>query len=230
MYDIIKNYEKVSQKLVELYSKLEESASIYECMGLNSCGVMDMDIRPVWPGMRLCGSAFTVRTRLGDNLMVHKAIDMLKPGDVLVIATGGNNTTGGLLGGMMTASIKQKGCVGIITDGAIRDTMLIKELNLPVFSRGINVKGTTKALPGTINHPVMLCNVLVNPGDLIFADNDAVVVVPRNQAQKVYDETIAREHKEEKLLKRIQANEGTTYNLAGFDEKFKKLGLSEEPD
>jgi 4-hydroxy-4-methyl-2-oxoglutarate aldolase len=230
MYDIIKKYEKVCPKLVALYSVFEESASIHESMGMNSRSVMDMDIRPVWPGMRLCGTAFTVQTRLGDNLIVHKALDMLKPGDVLVIATGGNNTTGGLWGAMMTASAKEKGCAGMVTDGAVRDSMLIKELGFPVFSRGLTVKGATKALPGKINHPVMIGGILVNPGDLIFADNDSVVVVPREQAQEVYEKTLARENKEADLLKKIQSGEGTTYNLAGFDAVFAKLGLSEEPD
>jgi len=230
MYDVIKKYEKVSSKLVELYSSLEESASIHEVMGMNTRYVMDMDIRPVWPGMRLCGPAFTVQTRLGDNLIVHKALDMLKPGDVLIIATGGNNTTGGLWGGMMTASAKQKGCAGMLTDGAVRDSILIKELDFPVFSRGLNVKGTTKALPGKINHPVMIGNVWVYPGDLVFADQDAIVVVPRAEAQEVYDKTIAREKKEEGLLKDIKAGKGTTFNLSGFDVLYTKLGLSEEPD
>jgi 4-hydroxy-4-methyl-2-oxoglutarate aldolase len=155
---------------------------------------------------------------------------MLKPGDVLVVATGGDNTTGGLWGGMMTASAKVKGCAGLITDGSVRDTMLIKNLGFPVFSCGITIKGTTKAASGIINHPVMVCNVLINPGDLVFGDNDGVVVVPKEIAQEIYDKTLAREEKEKILLKRIQAGEGTTYNLGSFDEKFAKLGLSEEQD
>ena len=230
MFDVVKKYEKVSMELVEKYAALEESASIHESLGSNTRSVMDMDVRPVWPGMRICGPAFTVQTRLGDNLIVHKALDMLKPGDVLIIATGGNNTTGGLWGGMMSASAKQKGCAGMITDGAIRDSMLIKELNFPVFSRGLNVKGTTKALPGKINHSIMICGVIINPGDLIFADNDAVVVVPREQAQEIYDKTMAREIKEAELLKKIQSGAGTTFNLSGFDAAYAKLGLSEEAD
>lgn len=230
MHDVVKNYERVSRQLIELYSAFEESASIHESMGMDARSTMDMDIRPVWPGMRLCGSALTVQTRLGDNLMVHKAISMLGPGDVLVIATGGSNATGGLWGGMMSASAKQKGCAGMVTDGAVRDTMLIKELGFSVFSRGINVKGTTKTHSGKINHPVMICGVVVHPGDLVFADNDAVVVVPREQAQEVYDKTLAREKKESALLARIQAGEGTTYNLSGFAALFAKLCLSEEPE
>ena len=119
---------------------------------------------------------------------------------------------------------------GTITDGAVRDTMLMKELNFPVFSQAVNVVGTTKAFPGKINHPVVMCGVTVHPGDLVFADNDDVVVVPREKAQEVYDITLARELKEEKLLKRIQNHEGTTYDLSGFNKIVESLNLTEEPD
>jgi len=131
---------------------------------------------------------------------------------------------------MVAASAKALSCVGMITDGAVRDSILIKELGFPVVSRGMNVKGTTKTLPWNINHPIMIGGVLVNPGDLVFADHDSVVIVPREQAQEVYDKTFARENKEADLLKKIQSGEGTTYNLTGFDASFAKLGLSEEPD
>jgi 4-hydroxy-4-methyl-2-oxoglutarate aldolase len=191
-------------------------------------GAMDCSIRPVWPGSRICGVAFTVQARAGDNLIVHKAIDMLKPGDVLIIKTEGFTEAGGLWGGMMSASAKMKGCRGLITDGSVRDTMLVKKLEFPIFSRGINVKGTTKALPGYINHPITMCNVTINPGDLVFADNDAVVVVPREEAQEVYDITLKREQKEEVLLKRILEGEGTTFDLSGFNKMYEKLGISEE--
>ncbi len=118
----------------------------------------------------------------------------------------------------------------MITDGAVRDTMLMKELNFPVFSQAVNVVGTTKAFPGKINHPVVMCGVTVHPGDLVVADNDDVVVVPREKAQEVYDITLARELKEEKLLKRIQNHEGTTYDLSGFNKIVESLNLTEEPD
>ena len=228
MFDIIKHYEKVSPGMVEKYSKFEESASIHESMGrVNAFGGK---VHPVWPGMRICGPAFTVEARPGDNVIVHKAIDMLKPGDVLVIAYSGDTRTGGMWGGMMSASAQAKGCVGMITDGAVRDTMLMKELNFPVFSAAINVVGTTKAFPGKINHPVVMCGVTIHPGDLIFADNDDVVVVPRERAEEVYEITLAREKKEEVLLKRIQNHEGTTYDLSGFCKIVESLNLSEEPD
>lgn len=228
MFDIIKHYDKVSPELVEKFSNFEESASIHESMGRK--GAMGGKIHPVWPGSRICGTAMTVEARPGDNVIIHKAIDMLKPGDVLMIAYSGDTRTGGMWGGMMSASAQAKGCVGMITDGAVRDTMLMKELNFPVFSQAINVVGTTKAFPGKINHPVVMCGVTVNPGDLVFADNDDVVIVPKEIAQEVYDITLAREQKEEILLQRIKNHEGTTYDLSGFNKIVESLNLTEEPD
>ena len=227
MFDIIKNYEKVPADLVQKYAGFEESASIHECMGRKNA--FGGRVRPVWPGTKACGVAFTVEARPGDNAILHKAIDLLQPGDMLVVAYAGDTRTGGMWGGMMSASAKMKGCAGLVTDGAVRDTMLMKELEFPVFSAAVNVVGTTKAFPGKINHPVVICGVTVHPGDLVFADNDDVVIVPREIAQQIYDETLAREQKEEKLLKRILNGEGTTYDLSGFNKIVEGLGLTEEP-
>ena len=228
MFDIIKHYDKVSPELVAKFAEFEESASLHECMGRKNA--FGGKVHPVWPGSKVCGTAFTVEARPGDNVILHKAISMLKPGDVLMVAYSGDTRTGGMWGGMMSASAKAQGCLGLITDGAVRDTMLMKELDFPVFSAAVNVCGTTKAFPGTINHPVVMCGVTVHPGDLVFADNDDVVVVPREIAQEVYDKTYAREKKEEILLKRILNHEGTTYDLSGFNKIVETLDLTEEPD
>lgn len=228
MFDIIKHYDKVSPELVAKFAEFEESASLHECMGRKNA--FGGKVHPVWPGSKVCGTAFTVEARPGDNVILHKAISMLKPGDVLMVAYSGDTRTGGMWGGMMSASAKAQGCLGLITDGAVRDTMLMKELEFPVFSAAVNVCGTTKAFPGTINHPVVMCGVTVHPGDLVFADNDDVVVVPKEIAQEVYDKTYAREKKEEILLQRILNHEGTTYDLSGFNKIVETLNLTEEPD
>ena len=175
MFDIIKNYEKVSQELVEKFSKLEESASINECMQVN--GAMNHDIRPVWPGSRMCGTALTVCARAGDNLMLHKAISMAKPGDVIVITCDGFQESGGMLG-------------------------------------------------GTINHPIVVGGVLVHPGDLVFADNDSVVVVPREQAEEIYELAVAREQHEDNTL--VKAKLDGTVTFQTFEKEFRALNLSEE--
>lgn len=231
-FDIIKHYDKVSADLVAKYSKFEESASICECMNMRNA--FGGKVKPVWPGTRCCGPAFTVDARPGDNLILHKAIDMIKPGDVLVVCYHGSTATGGMWGGMMTACLKAKGVAGMVTDGAVRDTMTMKQLDFPVFSQAVNVRGTTKAMPGKINHPVVMCGTVVNPGDLVFADNDDVVIVPKEIAAEVYEKVKAREDKEDRMLKVILAKQGTTYDLNGNDKKLQVLidngQVTEEPD
>lgn len=224
MFDIIKNYEKLSPELVAKYAKLEESASINECLKVN--GALNHDIRPVWPGSRMCGTAVTVCARAGDNLMLHKAITMIKPGDVLVITCDGFQESGGMWGGIMSNAAQTMGAAGMVIDGCVRDTMMMKEINFPVFSRGISVKRSTKALGGTINHPIVIGGVLVNPGDLVFGDNDSVVVVPREQAEEIYELAIAREQHEDNTLVRARKDGTVTYQT--FAKEFEALHLSEE--
>lgn len=226
MYDIIKHYEKVSPELVEKYSKLEESASINECMKVN--GAMNHDIRPVWPGSRMCGTALTVCCRAGDNLMLHKAISIAKPGDVIVISCDGFQESGGMWGGIMSNAAQTMGVAGMVTDGSVRDTMMMKSINFPVFSRGICVKRSTKAVGGTINHPIVVGGVVVNPGDLVFGDNDSVVVVPREKAEEVYELAVAREKHEDDTLARALKDGTVTYQT--FQEAFEALHLTEEED
>ncbi|MGE4282472.1 MAG: 4-carboxy-4-hydroxy-2-oxoadipate aldolase/oxaloacetate decarboxylase [Clostridia bacterium] len=226
MYDVIKNYKRASKELVEAFSKVGETASIHECM--DKTGAMDSNIRPVWPGSKVCGTALTVHCRPGDNLMLHKAISMAQPGDVLVVSMDGFSETGGMWGGIMTASAIKMGVAGLVTDGACRDTMLIKELNFPIFTKEINVKGTTKILPGKINHPVMVGGVMVNPGDIVVGDNDSVVVIPKEKAEEVLKATLAREENEDAILKTIMDGKGIIFNIGGFDKAYEKLGLSEE--
>lgn len=224
MPQVMKRLGKASPDLVKRFSEIGESATIYEIMKKNA---MSCEMRPVWPGTRMCGSALTVQTRPGDNIMLHKAIDLVQPGDVVVVDCGGFTEAGGMFGGLMAASLKMKGCAGVVTNGSVRDTMAFQELGLPVFSRGVNIKFATKANGGYINHPVFICGVEVRPGDIVFGDNDAVVVVPLDEAEEVYAGAAAREAREDVLLKRILAGEGTTYDLL-FQENYEALGLSEE--
>jgi len=224
MYQVITRVQKATPALVKQFSKIGESASIYEIMKKNA---MSCEMRPVWPGTRMCGTALTVQTRPGDNVMLHKAIDLVQPGDVVVLDCGGFTEAGGMFGGLMAASLKMKGCAGLVTNGSVRDTMTFQELGLPVFSCGVNVKFATKANGGYINHPVFVCGVEVKPGDIVFGDNDAVVVIPRENAEEVYAGASARETREDHLMKRILAGEGTTFDFL-FRKNYEELGLSEE--
>lgn len=227
MYDVIKTYEKVPRDIVERYSKLEESASINESMP-NKDGALCSKIRAIWPELRVCGTAMTIQCGIGDNVMLHKAISMAGPGDVLMVTNGNFDEAGGLFGGMMAASLKSRGAAGLVMEGAVRDTVLIKQLGFPVFARNVCIKATTKLCPGRINHPIVIGGVYVKPGDLVFGDNDSVVVVPREIAEKVLEVAEAREKREEGFLERILCCETTTFEM--FKDNYAKLNLSEEPD
>lgn len=228
MYDVVKVYEKVSQEWIDKYSVIEESASINECMEVS--GSLSHEFRPVWPGTRAVGAALTVRARPGDNLIIHKAISMLKPGDMLVVTCDGFQESGGMFGGIMSTSAKKMGAAGLVIDGCVRDTMMMKKVEFPVWSRGISIKRSTKVTGGQINVPIVIGGVLVNPGDLIFADNDAVVCIPREKVAETYEKAMAREAHEDNMLQRVLNEPDLTTFNDDFRATYKALGLKEEEE
>lgn len=145
-------------------------------------GAMDGRIRPLAPTMRACGPAFTIEVRPGDNLMIHAAMAMAKPGDVLVIDGKADRSTAALMGAIMLTACRQLGFAGVVLDASHRDTEELLALGFPVWSVGANPNGPTKNVPGRINWPVVCGGVTVNPGDLVVADGDGVVVVEKEKA------------------------------------------------
>lgn len=226
MYNVFKNYKKVPGEIVEAYAKLEESASINESMPKKD-GALHSSLRPVWPESRMCGTALTVQCGVADNIMLHKAITMAGPGDVLMVVNKGYSEAGGMFGGMMAATLKSRGAAGLVIEGGCRDTVLIKELGFPVFSQTISIKPATKISSGAINVPIIIGGVLVHPGDLVYGDNDGVVVVPREQAEKVLKTAQEREERESGQLEKILRGEMTTFDF--FAEEYARLDLKEEP-
>lgn len=144
-------------------------------------GAMDGRIAALAPSMRVCGPAFTIEVRPGDNLMIHTAMAMAKPGDVLVI-DGKADRTCALMGSIMLNACKKLGLAGVVLDASIRDTEELIELGFPVWSVGANPNGPTKFVPGRINWPVSCGGVTVNPGDLIVGDADGITVIEREKA------------------------------------------------
>lgn len=224
MKDIILNYEKVSPEMVEKYKTIEEGASLNEAMPAN--GALDSGITPLWAGSRACGPAFTVQARPGDNLIIHRALRLLQPGDVLVVALDGFTESGGMFGGIMSSFAQKMGCAGLVIDGSVRDSMHMKEIGFPVFCRGRCVKSSTKRTPGKINHPVVIGNVVINAGDMVYADNDSVVIVPREIAEEVYEAAHAREEAEKQIL--IDIAERGEYDFTKYQAAYDALGLTEE--
>jgi len=223
MNDVIKKYPRPDADLLARYAD-QQPATLHEAMGKR--GALDNDFRPAWFGTHVCGAALTVHCRPGDNLMLHKAVSIARPGDVLVVSVDGF-TEAGIWGEIVTVAAMEKGICGIVTDGGVRDTMPIHALGFPMFSRGISMKGTTKATPGTINHPIVIGGVLVRPGDIVIGDNDGVVVVPLAEAESMLAAGIAREKSEAAVMERIRNGE-STMDILGFQAAYDKLGLKED--
>lgn len=157
-------------------------------------------------GVRLVGTAVTVRTVPGDNLMIHKAIELAEPGDVIVV-DGGGNLNRALIGEMLCRIGQKKGVAGFVVDGAVRDVQALKELGFPVFAKGHCPAGPFREGSGQINHCISCSGVPVYYGDLIVGDEDGVAVIPRDQADSVLSEALKIAAYEEEVMRQI--DEGT---------------------
>jgi 4-hydroxy-4-methyl-2-oxoglutarate aldolase len=179
--DIRREFERVAPAVVQQASAFASSI-LADVAGRR--GAMDARIAPLTHATRIAGPAFTVEVRPGDNLMIHTAMAMARPGDILVI-DGKADRTCALMGAIMMNACKKLGFGGVILDASLRDTEELLELGFPVYAIGANPNGPTKSVAGRINWPVTCGGVVVNPGDLIVGDADGVVVVEREKAESL---------------------------------------------
>ena len=223
MPHVIRTVTRPDPDLLAKFSNLS-AATVYEAAG--KVGAMDHDIRPLGVGMRVCGPALTVWCPPGDNLMLHKAVTLARPGDVLVADVGGYLEAAGW-GEILTIAALERGIAGIVTNGAVRDVARLLALGFPVFCRGISMKGTTKKNLGRVNHPICCGGVYVQPGDLVVGDDDGVVVVARDRMREVLQLAVERVEREEEIVKALKQGR-STLEILGLQEILLAEGLLEQ--
>ncbi len=162
-----------------------------------------VDLRPFHRGGRLAGTALTVRTRTGDNLAIHQALNMVRPGDVIVVDAGGD-TSRALVGEIMKAIAEQRGAAGFVIDGAVRDSACFAASSFPCFARAAVHRGPYKNGPGDINIPVSIGGCVIAPGDIVVGDEDGVVAFPQAIAAELLQAVKAQEKREAEMLRTIR--------------------------
>jgi 4-hydroxy-4-methyl-2-oxoglutarate aldolase len=196
-------------------------ATVHEAQGRR--GLMQPWMRPVWTGARAGGTAVTVLAPPGDNWMIHVAVEVCRPGDLLVVATTSDNTDA-MLGELLATSLAARGVTGAVLDAGCRDVAGLREMGFPVWARAISAQGTVKATLGAVNVPLVCAGAVVEPGDAVIADDDGVVVVARQRVAEVVAAGAAREAKEAETRKRLAAGE-LGLDVYGMRGKLEALGL-----
>ncbi len=197
-------------------------ATVHEASG--QLGLMRPDVRPVVPGKRICGPAVTALCHPGDNLMLHAAIDVAKPGDIIVVGVKFPNTDG-MIGELIATQCQARGIAGVILDAGARDSAELREMGFPVWSRAISAAGTSKATPGWVNVPITCGDTLVRPGDLVVADDDGVVIVAAEEAEEVVRACESRVAKEDANRKRFSAGE-VSLDVSNLRPVLERLGVT----
>jgi RraA family protein len=216
-FRIVPRRRKVSEASVASFRSLPVS-NVSDVM--SRMAAAGPTLRPMHAGGVLSGPALTVKTRPGDNLMVHKAIDIAEPGDVIVVDAGGD-LTNAIIGEMMVAHAAKRGVAGFVINGSIRDFATIHKGNLPVYAAGVTHRGPYKDGPGEINSTISIAGMIIEPGDLILGDDDGLVCVPFDSVQAVMSDAQAKQKAEVAQMASIKAG---TVNRQWVDQALQKLG------
>jgi 4-hydroxy-4-methyl-2-oxoglutarate aldolase len=196
-------------------------ATVHEAQGRT--GLMRPYLRPIYPTARAAGSAVTVSSHPGDNLMIHASLELVQPGDILVVSTT-SESTDGMFGELLAVSCQAHGVVGLIIDAGVRDVADLTSMSFPVWSKAISSQGTVKSTAGSVNVPIVCAGTRVRAGDVIVADVDGVVVVPRESAPEVAKLGEERVAREQKSRERLRAGE-LGLDFYGLRAKLSELGV-----
>lgn len=225
MHHVVETIERPDDRLIEQLDGLP--SAVLSDVTTKYENTMDSGITPV-AAPSMAGTAVTVKTYPGDNLMIHKAVTLAEAGDVLVIDANGY-TEAGLVGELLATSCKTHGLAGIVIDGAVRDVPELTELEFPVYARATCPKGSYKAHPGSINVPISCGAIPVEPGDIVVGDAEGVVVIDPERAEDVAARAERKLEEEAAMRTRIEAGE-YIYDIADLDESYQDLALkTEEP-
>ncbi|NBO01450.1 MAG: RraA family protein [Betaproteobacteria bacterium] len=219
---ILKRERQVPTHLVEAFKGLPV-ANISDCMARMTAG--GPRLRPMHKSGYLAGPALTVKARPGDNLMIHKALTMAQPGDVIVVDAGGD-LTNALFGEIMMAIAIKNGVVGVVLNGAVRDSEEIGEGHFPIYAAGVTHRGPYKDGPGEINVPIAIDGMLIRPGDLVLGDADGLLCVPYEDAETLLAATHKKMEQEKQMMADIAAGRLDT---AWIDATLKRIGCNTEP-